>query len=80
LIRRLIVIPCSVAVIIGVHVNLLFSGLITFIFIIIFIGGLIVLLVSVTSRIIQEQVISFRFIIIIRLSLRFSILVTLEFD
>lgn len=65
LIRRLILVPSRIVLIFILNIVFSFSGLLSYIFIIIFIGGLIVLLVRVTSIIPQEQGVSFRLLIFI---------------
>jgi len=55
LIRSLLLVPLRAILILAVGVSNIYSGFMSFIFIIIFIGGLIVLLVSVASVVQQEQ-------------------------
>jgi len=58
--RRLILIPSSVLLMFGFRFNIFISGFVTYLFMIVFIGGLIVLLVSVASTTQQEQGTSLR--------------------
>jgi len=59
LISRLMLVFFRIGVIFLVRVNLVYSGFLCYIFIMIFIGGLMVLLVSVASTVPQEQGVSF---------------------
>lgn len=54
LVRSLILIPLSLLLIIACHIEALYSRVIIFIFVIIFIGGLMVLLVRIASLVYQE--------------------------
>jgi len=55
LIRSLLLVPSRVILIVSLNLNLVYSGFMCYIFIIIFIGGLMVLLVRVSSTVVQEQ-------------------------
>jgi len=67
LIRRLLLVSSRIILILIVNINFIFSGLLCYIFIIIFVGGLIVLLVRVSSIVQQEQGASPSFILLFSL-------------
>lgn len=55
IVRRLVLIPTRISLMLIFYIETLYSGILTFIFIIVFIGGLMVLLVSATSVVYQDQ-------------------------
>lgn len=68
LIRRLLLVFFSIVVIFILNINMVYSGVLCYIFIIIFIGGLIVLLVRVSSTVQQEQGLSPNLVVLITLT------------
>lgn len=57
LVRRLLLVPLRIILIFLLNINIVYSGFLGYVFIIIFIGGLIVLLVRVSSLIKQDQIV-----------------------
>jgi len=80
LIRSILLVPSRIILILVLNINFVYSRILCYIFIIIFIGGLIVLLVRVSSTVQQEQGIFSRLVIIIIMTVVTIVLIVIMID
>lgn len=80
LIRRILLVPSRIILILTLNINFIHSGILCYIFIIIFIGGLMVLLVRVSSTVQQEQGVFPRLLILLFLTSTITILTIVVMD